>query len=58
MLTEATNELIATARNANATGELKAGRKVLVKGMFITRGDTKRINLLNLISLAESCGQE
>jgi len=29
-----------------------------VKGMFITRGDTKRINLLNLISLAESCGQE
>jgi hypothetical protein len=46
------------AQNANATGELKAGRKVLVKGMFITRGDTKRINLLNLISLAESCGQE
>jgi hypothetical protein len=44
------------AQNANATGELKPGRKVLVKGMFITSGEVKRINLLNLISLSESCG--
>jgi len=44
-----------TAQNANATGELRPGRKVLVKGMFITTGETKRINLLNVISLADSC---
>ena len=31
------------------------GRKVLVKGMFITTGEVKRINLLNVIGLADSC---
>jgi hypothetical protein len=45
-----------TAQNANATGEIRPGRKVLVKGMFITTGETKRINLLNVIGLADSCG--
>ena len=45
-----------TAQNANATGDIRAGRKVLVKGMFITIGETKRINLLNVIGLADSCG--
>jgi hypothetical protein len=44
-----------TAQNANATGQIRPGRKVLVKGMLITSGDTKRINLLNVISLADSC---
>jgi hypothetical protein len=45
-----------TAQNANATGEIRPGRKVLVKGMLITSGETKRINLLNVIGLADSCG--
>jgi len=45
-----------TAQNANATGEIRAGRKVLVKGMFIASGETKRINLLNVVGLADSCG--
>ena len=45
-----------TAQNANATGELRPGRKVLVKGMFITTGETRRINLLNVVGLADSCG--
>jgi hypothetical protein len=45
-----------TAQNANATGEIRPGRKVLVKGMFITTGETKRINLLNVVGLADSCG--
>jgi hypothetical protein len=45
-----------TAQNANATGEIRPGRKVLVKGMFITSGETKRINLLNVVGLADSCG--
>jgi hypothetical protein len=44
-----------TPQNANATGEIRAGRKLLVKGMLITSGETKRINLLNVISLADSC---
>src|SRR5262245_46701406 len=44
-----------TPQNANATGEIRPGRKVLVKGMFITTGETKRINLLNVVSLADSC---
>jgi hypothetical protein len=44
-----------TPQNANATGEIRPGRKVLVKGMFITAGETKRINLLNVVSLADSC---
>ena len=45
-----------TAQNANATGELRPGRKVLVKGMLITTSDPKRINLLNVVGLADSCG--
>jgi hypothetical protein len=45
-----------TAQQANATGEIRPGRKVLVKGMFIATGETKRINLLNVIGLADSCG--
>ena len=45
-----------TPQNANATGEIRPGRKVLVKGMFITSGEPKRINLLNVIGLADSCG--
>ena len=44
-----------TAQNANATGELRPGRKVLVKGMLVTSGETKRINLLNVVGLADSC---
>lgn len=44
-----------TRQNANATGELRPGRKVLVKGMLITTGDPKRINLLNVVGLADSC---
>jgi hypothetical protein len=44
-----------TAENANASGQLKEGRKVLVKGLLIDGGDVKRINLMSVISLAESC---
>jgi hypothetical protein len=45
-----------TPQNANATGTIHQGRKVLVKGMFITSGDVKSINLLNVVGLADSCG--
>ena len=44
------------AQTANATGELRPGRKVLVKGMLVTAGEGQRINLLNVVGLADSCG--
>ena len=56
LLKESRRREFTNAQNANATGELRAGRKVLVKGMYITTSDPKRINLLNVIALADSCG--
>jgi hypothetical protein len=44
-----------TAETANATGELREGRKLLVKGMLVDAGDVKRINLLAVIALADAC---
>ena len=55
LLREGRRREFTDAQNANATGELRAGRKVLVKGMYITTSDPKRINLLNVIALADSC---
>jgi hypothetical protein len=45
-----------TPETANATGQLRDGHKVLVKGMLIDTADPKRINLLAVIGLADSCG--
>jgi hypothetical protein len=45
-----------TPDTANATGQLREGRKVLVKGLLVGDADAKRINLLNVVSLADSCG--
>jgi hypothetical protein len=45
-----------TPENANATNQLRHGHKVLVKGMHITAATPPRINLLNVVSLAETCG--
>jgi hypothetical protein len=39
----------------NATGELRAGRTVLVKGLLIESGAESRINLLAVVGLADSC---
>ena len=41
----------------NATGELRAGRTVLVKGLLIEADDVSRINLLSVVGLADTCGQ-
>lgn len=41
----------------NATGELRAGRTVLVKGLLIEADDVSRINLLSVVGLADACGQ-
>jgi hypothetical protein len=44
-----------TPETANATGDLRPGRKVLVKGMLIDTLDPKRINLLAVVGLADTC---
>ncbi len=44
-----------TPEQANATGELRAGRKVLVKGLLIEAQPARRINLLAVVALADSC---
>ena len=45
-----------TREQANATGELRAGRTVLVKGLLIEAEPTPRINLLAVVGLADDCG--
>ena len=42
--------------SVNATGQLSEGRKVVVKGLYITSVDPPRINLTSLFSLADTCG--
>ena len=45
-----------TPETANATGELRQGRRVLVKGLLVANNTVKRINLLAVIGLADTCG--
>lgn len=40
---------------ANATGQLQDGRKVFVKGLLITAPKERRLNLVAVQQLAESC---
>ena len=44
-----------TPENANATGQLRNGRRVLVKGLLLPDGDITRINLVSVVALADSC---
>ncbi len=44
-----------TPEQVNATGELRAGRTVLVKGLLIEAEPAKRINLLAVVGLADRC---
>ena len=45
-----------TPDQVNATGELRAGRRVLVKGLLIAAEAVERINLLAVVGLADACG--
>lgn len=45
-----------TPESVNATGQLSEGRKVVVKGLYITSVEPHRINLTSLFSLADTCG--
>jgi len=44
-----------TREFVNASGQLVAGQKVAVKGLFIENNEPKRINLTSVINLAEFC---
>ena len=43
------------SESVNATGQLVAGHRVAVKGLFLEATDPQRINLTSVISLADSC---
>ena len=49
-------ERFTTPEQINATGELRAGRTVLVKGLLIEADGVSRINLLSVVGLADTCG--
>lgn len=40
---------------ANATGQLQDGRKLVVKGLLITAPSERRLNLVSVQRLADSC---
>ena len=40
---------------ANATGQLQDGRKLMVKGLLITAPNEKRLNLVAVQQLADTC---
>ena len=40
---------------ANATGQLQDGRKLIVKGLLITAPNEKRLNLVSVQHLADTC---
>ena len=44
-----------SSETVNATNQLRAGHRVLVKGMLIDAPDQKRINLLSVVALADTC---
>lgn len=49
-------KLFTTAETVNATGQLRPGHKVLVKGVLIDGAQEQRINLTSVVSVADSCG--
>jgi hypothetical protein len=40
---------------ANATGQLQQGRKVIVKGLLVTAPNERRLNLVAVQQLADTC---
>jgi len=44
-----------TPEQINATGELREGRTVLVKGLLIESDESSRINLLAVVGLSDTC---
>ena len=55
LLASGDRALFTTPEQANATGELRAGRTVLVKGLLIEADESSRINLMAVVGLSETC---
>jgi len=55
LLASGDRQLFTTAEQANATGELRTGRTVLVKGLLIETDGDSRINLIAVVGLSETC---
>ena len=55
LLQEGQRSQFTTRQSANASGQLRAGRKVVLKGLLIEGEGQKRINLTQVVSLADAC---
>lgn len=55
LLRSASREQFTTEEQANATGELRGGHTVLVKGLLIPDDEKARINLLAVVGLRDEC---
>ncbi|MBM64223.1 MAG: hypothetical protein CL484_14840 [Acidobacteria bacterium] len=56
LLASAQRELFTTPEQANATGELRPGRTVVVKGLLIEGDEVRLINLMAVVGLSDTCG--
>ena len=56
LLTSGDRAQFTTREQVNATGELRDGRTILVKGALIKTDAEPRINLLSVIGVSETCG--
>ena len=56
LLASGQRELFTTPEQANATGDLRPGRTVVVKGLLIEADDVRRINLMAVVGLSDTCG--
>ncbi len=55
LLRSGTRAAFTTPDQVNATGDLRPGHKVLVKGLLIETDETARINLLAVVGLRDDC---
>ncbi len=56
LLQQAQRSQFTTRETANATGQLRTGHKVIVKGLLIEVDGQKRINLTAVLDLGDTCG--
>jgi hypothetical protein len=55
LLREGQRSQFTTRETANASGQLREGRKVVVKGLLIVASERPRINLTQVVSVSGTC---
>jgi len=55
LLQEGQRSQFTTRDTANASGQLRAGHKVIVKGLLIDADGQRRINLTQVVSVSDTC---